>query len=100
MTKSIDYKKSVTRQITFPSRLMDVAEARARGIGYSFPEYVRFVLTKELLEDFEPVEVMTDSKEIGEVGKALREYAEGKTVALKNDKEIEDYFTAVIHGKE
>ncbi len=99
MGKNIDYtKKSVTKQITFPSRLMDVASARARGLGYSFPEYVRFVLTKEVENDVFPDygEVITDRQVIKDVTQALKEYNKGKGVELKNDKEINDYFTALI----
>ena len=102
MAKSIDYKKSVTRQITFPSRLMDIAESKARVYGYSFPEYVRYVLTKEVESDFYlgPEEYIDDPKLLKDIGDGIKEYREGKTKSFKSRKEFFDYFTAIIDEEE
>lgn len=81
MGKAVDYKKSVTRQITFPSRLMDIAESKAKIFGYSFPEYVRYVLTKDI-ED------------------GIKEYREGRAKSFKSRKEFLDYFSAIIDEEE
>ncbi len=101
MTKSIDYKKSVTRQITFPSRLMDIAESKARIYGYSFPEYVRYVLTKDV-EGFHlgSEEYIDDPQLAKDIEDGIKEYKEGKTIALRNSKEIDDYFSSLINGEE
>jgi len=102
MPKSIDYKKSVTRQITFPSRLMDIAESKARIYGYSFPEYVRYVLTKEVESDFcyGPEEYIEDPKLVKDIEEGIKEYRDGKAKGFKSRKEFIDYFSSIIDGKE
>jgi len=101
MAKGIDYKKSVTRQITFPSRLMDIAESKAKIYGYSFPEYVRYVLTKDVENFFlGPEEYIDDPQLAKDIKDGIREYKEGKTIVLKNSKEIDDYFSSLINGEE
>jgi len=101
MAKSIDYKKSVTRQITFPTRLMDIAESKARIYGYSFPEYVRYVLTKDV-EDFYlgPEEYIDDPQLAKDIEEGIKEYREGKTKSFKSRKEFLDYFSAIIDEEE
>ena len=101
MAKSIDYKKSVTRQITFPTRLMDIAESKARIYGYSFPEYVRYVLTKDV-EDFYlgPEEYIDDPQLAKDIEDGIKEYREGKTKSFKSRKEFLDYFSAIIDEEE
>ncbi len=101
MSKGIDYKKSVTRQITFPSRLMDIAESKAKIFGYSFPEYVRYVLTKDI-ENFYlgPEEYLDDPKLLKDIEDGIKEYREGKAISLKSPKEIEDYFSSLINEEE
>ena len=100
MAKNIDYKKRVTRQITFPKRLMDSVESRARQYGYSFPEYVRYVLTKELdRKDFYlgPTEYIDDEELADSIRKGIKEYEEGKTITLRSKKEIRDYFDSIMN---
>ena len=99
MTKTADYKKRVTRQITFPKRLMDSVESRARSYGYSFPQYVRYVLTKDIdRKDFYlgPTEDIDDEELAKSIREGLKEYEEGKTVTLRSKKEIRDYFNSIM----
>lgn len=99
MAKSVDYKKRVTRQITFPKRLMDSVESRARQYGYSFPEYVRYVLTKDVeKKDFYigPTEYIDDEELAESIREGIREYEEGETVILRNKKEMRDYFNSIM----
>ena len=95
MGKAVDYKKSVTRQITFPSRLMDIAESKAKIFGYSFPEYVRYVLTKDI-ENF----YLDDPKLLKDIEDGIKEYREGRAKSFKSRKEFLDYFSAIIDEEE
>jgi hypothetical protein len=98
MAKTKDYKKSVTRQITFPKRLMDSVESRARDFGYSFPQYVRYVLTKEVEEQIKNEEEIILSEDFVEgIKESIKEVDEGKAVTLKTKKEIRDYFTTLMN---
>lgn len=101
MGKAVDYKKSVTRQITFPSRLMDIAESKAKIFGYSFPEYVRYVLTKDI-ENFYlgPEEYLDDPKLLKDIEDGIKEYREGRAKSFKSRKEFLDYFSAIIDEEE
>ena len=95
MGKAVDYKKSVTRQITFPSRLMDIAESKAKIFGYSFPEYVRYVLTKDI-ENF----YLDDPKLLKDIEDGIKKYREGRAKSFKSRKEFLDYFSAIIDEEE
>jgi hypothetical protein len=100
MAKSVDYKKRVTRQITFPKKLMDSVESRAREYGYSFPEYVRYVLTKDVdRKDFflGPTEYIDDEELAESIREGIKEYEEGKTVTLRSKRDIRDYFNSIMN---
>jgi hypothetical protein len=100
MVKNKDYKKSVTRQITFPKKLMDSVESRAKDFGYSFPQYVRYVLTKEVeKKDFYigPTEYIDDEELAESIREGIKEYQEGKTVTLRSKKEILAYFNSIMN---
>ena len=100
MGKNVDYKKSVTRQITFPKRLMDSIESKAKTYGYTFPQYVRYVLTKDIdKKDFYlgPTEYIDDEELAESIKKGIKEYEEGKTVVLRSKKEIRDHFNSMMN---
>ena len=100
MAKNVDYKKRVTRQITFPKKLMDAVESRAKQYGYSFPEYVRYVLTKDVdRKDFYlgPTEDIDDEELAESIREGIKEYKEGKTVTLRSKREIRDYFNSIMN---
>jgi hypothetical protein len=100
MGKNVDYKKSVTRQITFPKRLMDFIESKAKTYGYTFPQYVRYVLTKDIdKKDFYlgPTEYIDDEELAESIRKGVKEYEGGKTVVLRNKKEIRDHFNSMMN---
>jgi hypothetical protein len=100
MAKNADYKKRVTRQITFPKKLMDSVESRAKTFGYTFPQYVRYVLTKDIdRKDFYlgPTEDIDDEELAESIREGLKEYEEGKTVTLRSKKEIRDYFNSLMN---
>ena len=97
MVKNKDYKKSVTRQITFPKKLMDTVESRAKNFGYSFPQYVRYVLTKEVEGQIKNEEEIILSEDlVAGIKESIKEVDEGKAVTLKTKKEVRDYFTALM----
>ncbi len=96
--KNIDYRKSVTRQITFPSKLMDMVDSRAKMFGYSFPEYVRYVLTKDIdREDFYlgTTEYIDDKELVDTIKEGIKEYEEGKCTTLSSPEEIDAYFASL-----
>ena len=97
MVKNKDYKKSVTRQITFPKKLMDTVESRAKDFGYSFPQYVRYVLTKEVEGQIKNEEEIVLSEAFVEgIKESIKEVDDGKAVTLKTKKEVRDYFTSLM----
>jgi hypothetical protein len=100
MVKDKDYKKRVTRQITFPKKLMDSVESRAKQYGYSFPEYVRYLLTKDVeKKDFYigPTEYIDDEELAESIREGIKEYQEGKTVTLRSKREIRAYFNSIMN---
>ena len=79
---------------------MDSVESRARQYGYSFPEYVRYVLTKDVeKKDFYigPTEYVDDEELAESIREGIREYEEGKAVTLRGKKEIRDYFNSIMN---
>ena len=97
MVKNKDYKKSVTRQITFPKKLMDTVESRAKDFGYSFPQYVRYVLTKEVEGQIKNEEEIVLSEDfVDGIKESIKEVDDGKAVTLKTKKEVRDYFTSLM----
>ena len=97
MVKNKDYKKSVTRQITFPKKLMDTVESRAKDFGYSFPQYVRYVLTKEVEGQIKNEEEIVLSEDfVKGIKESIKEVDDGKAITLRTKKEVRDYFTALM----
>lgn len=91
--------KSVTRQISFPQKLMDRVESRAESLGYSLPAYVRYVLTKEIEDRTDPIldGVVIDEDMVTSLKRGTEEYRNGKTVELKNNKEIKEFVEGLIN---
>jgi hypothetical protein len=82
----------VKKNMTFPKKLVEILEKKAKKVGFSFPEYVRYVLLRSVEPEIEEVEFVDEQTE-KDIGQALKEYAEGKYVTLRSHKEIHDYFS-------
>lgn len=93
--------KSITRQISFPQKLMDRVESRAQSLGYSLPAYVRYVLTKEMEEKAYPNldGVMIDEEMARSLQKGVDDFKSGQTVELKNNKEIKNFIEGLLNGE-
>lgn len=93
--------KSITRQISFPQKLMDRVESRAQSLGYSLPAYVRYVLTKEMEEKAYPNldGVMIDEEMVRSLQKGVDDFKSGQTVELKNNKEIKNFIEGLLNGE-
>ncbi len=91
--------KSITRQISFPQKLMDRVESRAESLGYSLPAYVRYVLTKEIEERTDPIldGVVIDENMVTSLKRGTGEHRSGKTVELKNNKEIKEFVEGLVN---
>lgn len=93
--------KSITRQISFPQKLMDRVESKAESLGYSLPAYVRYVLTKEL-EKREVVEFdnfVLDDEMIKSIKQSIKDSSEGKLKVLKSEKDIEKFCKGVLEDE-
>lgn len=93
--------KSITKQITFPKKLMDRVESKAESLGYSLPAYVRYVLTKEL-EKQEVQELdgfVFDDTMIKSIKQSVRDSREGKLKELKSEKDIEKFCRGVLEDE-
>ncbi len=89
--------ESITKQITFPKVLMDKLDMKASNLGYSFPAYVRYVLTKELEKESYPVldGFVIDEEMVKEIKKGIEDSKAGKLEELKSEKEIRGYFKRI-----
>lgn len=90
--------KSVTRQISFPQKLMDRVEGRAASLGYSLPAYVRYVMTKEI-EKQEGKELdgfVFDEEMVKDIKKSIKDSKEGKLKELKSSKDIEVFTRGIL----
>jgi hypothetical protein len=75
---------------------MDSIESRARDFGYSFPQYVRYVLTKEVEDQIKNEEEIILSEDFVEgIKEGIKEVDESKVVTLKT-KEIKNYFSSLM----
>ncbi|GEM_PF-1943372 len=90
--------KSITKQITFPQKLMDRVESKAESLGYSLPAYVRYVLTKEIEKQSYPVldGVVIDEEMVNSLKKGIKEHKEGKSKELKSVKDIEMFCRGIL----
>ena len=93
--------KSITRQISFPQKLMDRVESKAESLGYSLPAYVRYVLTKEIEKQAYPVldGVVIDEEMVKNLQRGTDEFKHGQTVELKNNKEIKSFVEGLLNEK-
>ncbi len=91
--------KSITRQISFPQKLMDRVESRAQNLGYSLPAYVRYVLTKEMEKQEYPVldGVVMDEEMVKSLQRGVKEFKSGQTLELKNSKEIKSFVERLLN---
>lgn len=100
MNKAKKYK-SITRQISFPQKLMDRVESRAQSLGYSLPAYVRYVLAKEVEENQDPVldGFVLDDEMIKSMKQSIKDSREGKLKEIKSVKDIELFSRGVLNGE-
>jgi wyosine [tRNA(Phe)-imidazoG37] synthetase (radical SAM superfamily) len=91
---------TVTKQITFPMELLKVLEPKAKRYGYTFPGYVRYVLTKDMEKEFEKKKIEEFEKSLAKgVENSVKEYEEGKGIALDSDEAIDNFFNT-LHDEE
>ena len=90
--------KSIVKQITFPIQLLKVLEPKAKRYGYSFPAYVRYVLTKDMEKEFERENnIIIDDDFASDLKAGVKESKENRVVTLRNEKEIRDHFTTIAN---
>lgn len=77
---------------------MDSVESRAKVYGYTFPQYVRYVLTKEVEDKIKKEEdILFEEDFVKGIEESIEECEQGKAVTLKSKKEIRDYFTSLMN---
>lgn len=83
--------------ISFPDPIYSRLIKRSKKIGFSFSEYMRMMAVEHLKtpEPFEEIEIL-DQETSDRVDQSVKEIKSGKSVLLKKNKDIENYFNNIL----
>lgn len=85
-------------QVSVSDKLYSKLRDRAEYSGASLPEYVRYVLMKEMEKSYE--EVITDKELAKSIKDGIKNYREGKTKKFNDIEEVMDYLERLIEKEE
>ena len=79
----------------FPQQMVNLAEKKAEYLGFNLPEYVRYLIAKDIEESSEIVEIATPELE-EEIKSAIKEYkAHGSAKRVKTKQQLKAYITQI-----
>ena len=81
-------------QVSVSDKLYSKLKDRAEFTGASLPEYVRYVLMKEMERENE--EIIIDEKLINSIKEGIDDYRKGKTKKFDNVDEALDYLDEYV----
>jgi len=81
-------------QVSVSDKLYTKLKDRAEYSGATLPEYVRYVLMKEMEKEYE--EVVSDQKLANTIKEGIEEYKKGKTNKFDNVQEAIDYLDEYV----
>lgn len=85
-------KNSITKQIVFPKKLIDLAQTKIDKLGINLPEYVRYLILRDT-EDMLQEMPLLDDETIAAVGRSWDDYAAGRYTVLKDAADIDEHFS-------
>jgi hypothetical protein len=91
--------KKVQKNIYFSDTIVKLGEKKAKTIGLSFNEWVKYLVTKEVETISEVYEIASPELEEA-IGRGLEDHKAGRLKVLSTDKEIEDYLTKLKEENE
>lgn len=83
-------RASISKHIVFPASLVELAEVKARRLGFNLSEYVRYLIAKAVEPELEAVYEVTE-KENEDIGKSLEDYKKGRYTELRTKKDIKKF---------
>lgn len=91
-------KKTIQKNLRFPSNIVEVLESEGGKLGFSFTDYIKYLAVKKVEEIMkrEREEVLYDAALIADIIDARRDIKSGKLTYLKTDKEIEEHFASLL----
>ena len=81
---------SKKQQITFPMEMWKFIQKRIDQLGFSVPEYIRFLVAGDKSEMEYGIPYVDEETE-RDIGKALEDVKAGRVTSLKSKKEISDH---------
>jgi hypothetical protein len=85
-------------QVSVSDKLYSKLRDKADYSGASLPEYVRYVLMKEMEKDYE--EIITDDKLAQSIKEGIENYRSGKTKKFSNVEEAIGYLDEYVKKNE
>jgi tryptophan synthase beta subunit len=85
-------------QVSVSDKLYSKLRDKADYSGASLPEYVRYVLMKEMEKDYE--EIITDDKLEKSIKEGVKKYRDGKTKKFSNAEEAIEYLDEYVKKNE
>lgn len=90
MQNKVTTKTSITKQIVFPKKLIDLAESKYSRMGLNLPEYLRHLIIKDV-EDLSNLPMVDEQTEKA-IGRSMEDLAAGRYTVLSSTEEIEEHF--------
>lgn len=84
-------------QVSVSNKLYSKLKDKAEYSGASLPEYVRYVLMKEMERDYK--EIITDDKLVKSIKEGIENYRSGKTKKFSNAEEVINYLEDYVREK-
>jgi hypothetical protein len=83
-------KNTVTKQLTFPKKMVEVMNARAEELGYNFAGYIRYLLAREMEREFYRDREI-DAEILKDLSNSFAAYKRGETETLKSKEDIDKF---------
>ena len=79
----------------FPQQMVTLAEKKAEYLGFNLPEYVRYLIAKDIEESSEVVEIATPQLE-EEIEGAIKEYKQkGPAKKFETKQQLRSYIERI-----
>ncbi len=92
--------EQIQKNLRFSKNIIDVLEPKAKKLGFTFNDFVKYLVTKEAEKEIESIEYINDPELIKAVKEAEEDHAAGRLKTLSSPQEMNNYFKNLLLGED
>ncbi len=82
----------IQKLITFSPQLYEIVLTKAKQLGLSFGEYIRYLTITDIKEEVKQLSIVNQEAE-RRIGQSLKDLEEGRFTVIKNKKELDTHLS-------